>query len=169
MAICYSISNLLYSYRPISLIIKLQDMEYTVSNIINKPIDEVVRHFKDEDGVKHWMEGLQKITRISGDPHTVGAKSEFLFVHKGKEMLIKETILEEELPHQIKFEYESPMGKNQVEMKFESMPDGSTKQSNTSYFEMKGLAKIFGFLAKGMFKKQSLKYMNAFKKYVEKK
>ena len=143
-------------------------MKYTVSNTINKSLEEVHEKFKDPDGVKHWMDGLQRIERISGTPGEVGAKSDFHFLHKKKEMKITETILEQNLPRQIKFAYQSPMGYNEVEMIFEKLPDNQVKQTNNSYFEMKGIMKVMGFLMKGMFKKQSLQYMNAFKEYVEK-
>lgn len=143
-------------------------MKYTLSNTIDKPLEEVVEKFKDENGLKHWMEGLQKVVRVSGNPHTVGAKSEFHFIHKNKEMVIHETILEENLPHQIKFAYRSPMGNNEVEMKFEKISENGVKQINESYFEFKGMMKLMAFLFKGMFKKQSMKYMNGFKDYVEK-
>lgn len=113
------------------------------------------------------MEGLQRIDRISGSPHEVGAKSDFHFLHKNKEMKISETILEQNLPSQIKFGYQSPMGYNEVEMQFESLSDNSVKQINNSYFELKGIMKILSPLMKGMFKKQSMKYMTAFKDYVE--
>lgn len=142
-------------------------MRYTLSNTINKPLEEVVEKFKDPEGVKHWMEGLQRIEHISGTPGEVGAKSDFYFLHKKKEMKISETILEQNLPKQIKFAYQSPMGNNEVEMVFEKLTDHSVKQINNSYFELKGFMKVMGFLMKGAFKKQSLKFMTAFKNYVE--
>lgn len=142
-------------------------MKYTLSNIINKPLDEVIEKFKDTDGAKEWMEGLQRYERISGTPGEVGAKTDFYFIHKGKEMKISETILEQNFPHQIKFAYQSPMGSNEVEMLFEQLPDGTTKQTNNSYFEMKGFMKIMGFFMKGMFKKQSMTYLKGFKEYAE--
>jgi len=143
-------------------------MKYTVSNTINKPLEEVIEKFKDPEGVKHWMEGLQKIEHLSGTPGEVGAKSDFYFLHKKKEMKISETILEQNFPNQIKFAYQSPMGYNEVEMQFEKITDNSVKQINNSYFELKGIMKIMSFMLKGMFKKQSLKFMTAFKDYVEK-
>ena len=82
-------------------------------------------------------------------------------------MKISETILEQKFPKQIKFAYQSSMGYNEVEMQFEKLTDSSVKQINNSYFELKGFMKIMGFFMKGMFKKQSLKYMTAFKAYVE--
>ena len=44
---------------------------------------------------------------------------------------------------------------------------GQGCQTNNSYFEMKGIMKLFAPLMKGMFKKQTIKYMTAFKAYVE--
>ena len=142
-------------------------MKYTISNTINKPMAEVVDKFRDPEGVKHWMEGLQKIEHISGTSGEVGAKSDFYFLHKKKEMKISETILEQNFPNQIKFAYQSQMGYNEVEMLFEKISDNSVQQTNNSYFELKGFMKVMGFLMKGMFKKQSLSYMTAFKHYVE--
>jgi uncharacterized membrane protein len=142
-------------------------MKYTVFNTINKPLEEVIAHFRDPDCLPKWMEGLQKIEPVSGTPGQAGAKSELHFLHKGKEMILQETILEENLPDQIKFSYVSPMGYNEVEMQFERLSDNSVKQYNTSYFELKGMMKIMGPLMKGMFKKQSKKYLDAFKEYVE--
>ena len=73
-------------------------MRYTVSNTINKPLDEVIEKFKDPEGAKHWMEGLQKIDYISGKSHEVGTKTDFYFNHKGRDMKISETILEQNFP-----------------------------------------------------------------------
>lgn len=142
-------------------------MRYTVSNTINKPLEEVVERFKDPEGVKHWMEGLQSIEPLEGTPLEVGSTTNFHFLHKGKEMTIHETVLEQNLPDKVKFGYKSAMGYNEVEMRFEKMDEHSVKQINNSYFELKGIMKIMGVFMKGMFKKQSLKYMDAFKAYVE--
>ena len=142
-------------------------MKYTVSNTINRPLDEVISRFNEPEGVMHWMEGLQRIEHLSGTPGEVGAKSDFYFLFRGKEMKISETILEKNSPNQIKFAYVSPMGYNEVEMIFEKLTDTSVTQINNSYFEFKGLMKVMGFFMKGMSKKQSMTYMKAFKDYVE--
>ena len=143
-------------------------MNYTLSNTINRPMAEVMQKFKDPEGVKHWMEGLTRIEHLSGTPGEVGAISDFYFLHKNKEMKITETILEQDLPRQIKFGYQSGMGYNEVELRFEELDAHTVKQTSNSYFEMRGLMKVFGFLMQGLFKKQSMKYMDAFKAYVEK-
>ena len=142
-------------------------MKYTVSNVINRPLHEVVDRFKEPEGALQWMEGLQRIERVSGEPLAVGSKSNFYSLHKNKEFKIAETVLEQRLPEMVKFGYESPMGYNEVELRFEAIDENSVKQINTSYFQTKGFMKVMGFLFKGMFKKQSLKYMDGFKAYVE--
>ena len=139
-------------------------MRYTVSNTIHQPLEVVVEKFKDTEGAKKWMEGLHTIEPISGTPGEVGAVSKFHFTHKGKEMVIEETILEQNFPRQIKFAYHSQMGYNEVEMVFEAISENETRQINNSYFEMKGFMKIIGFIFKGMFKKQSMTYLEGFKK-----
>ncbi|OIQ30944.1 MAG: hypothetical protein BM564_01660 [Bacteroidetes bacterium MedPE-SWsnd-G2] len=143
-------------------------MKYSLKNTINKPHDEVITHFTNPDGLKHWMEGFERLERISGEAHSEGSKTNFHFIFKNKPMVIAETILEQNLPHQIKFAYESKMGYNEVEMKFEKASDNSTTQINNSYFELNGPMKYIGFLMKPLMKKQSLKYMTAFKAYAEK-
>lgn len=143
-------------------------MKYTISNIIDKPIKIVSAKFMEPDGALEWMEGLQKIERLSDKPYEVGAKSRFHSLHKNKKFVIDETILEQNMPNQIKFGFTSPMGYNEVEMVFEELNDNCTKQINNSYFQLKGIMKFLGPLMKGVFKKQSMKYLNAFKEYAEK-
>jgi hypothetical protein len=142
-------------------------MKYTLSNTINRPLHKVMEKFKEPEGVKHWMEGLERIDHLSGTPGEVGAKTDFYFHYKGREMKITETILEQNLPHQIKFAYQSPMGYNEVEMRFESLSPDATKQTTNSYFALKGIMRIMGFVMKGLFKKQTMTYMTGFKRYVE--
>lgn len=143
-------------------------MRYTVSNTINKPLDFVGQKFRDPDGALEWMPGLTKIERVEGEPLAVGSKSRFTSVHKNKEYVIDETVLEQNLPHSVKFGFTSNMGYNEVEMKFEETSPGVTTQTSVNYFGLKGFMKIMGVLFKGMFKKQSMKYLDGFKAYCEK-
>jgi hypothetical protein len=138
-------------------------MKYTFWNAINKPLAEVIEKFKDPEGAKQWMEGLKTIERVSGTPGEDGARTNFIFLHRNKEMTIKETIIEQNFPNQIKFAYQSSMGYNEVEMIFEAIDENTVRQTNNSYFQLKGFMIIMGVLLKGMFKKQSLTYSTALK------
>ena len=114
------------------------------------------------------MPGLVKIERISGEPLVVGSKTSFTSEHKGKDFVIEETVLESKLPSSVKFEYNSKMGYNTVEIVFEETDANTTRQVGHNYFEMKGFMKLAAPLMKGMFKKQSMLYMDGFKEYAEK-
>ena len=143
-------------------------MEYTVSNTIKAPLDNVVEKFFDPNSVEHWMEGYKGMEHLKGTPGQVGAETNFTFEHKGKEMIIHETILERNSPNQVKFAYRSKMGYNEVEMIFEKIDENSTSQTNHSMFKLKGGMKLFGWMFKGMMKKQSMTYLTSFKDFVEK-
>ena len=144
-------------------------MRYSFDIKIEKPIDVVIEKFKDEEGLKYWMDGFQRVEHISGIPGTKGAVSDFYFLHKKREMKIRETILEENFPLSIKFAYHSSMGYNEVETVFEPISENSINLTSNNYFKLKGMMKVFGWLMPGMFKKQSLKYMTNFKAYCETK
>lgn len=142
-------------------------MKYTLSNTIDSSLEEVAAKIRNPEGTKQWTEDLQKIKQISGKYCDIGSKRDLHYLFKNKEMIITETILEQNLPQQIKFAYDSKMGRNIVELVFEQLSDNQVKQTSNTQMELKGMMKLFGFALKGMFKKQSKKYMTAFKKYAE--
>jgi len=142
-------------------------MEYSFSLEIDRPLEEVVAKFQDPNGLQHWMDGFQKLEHLSGEPGQKGARSNFHFLHKGKEMVIEEEVLENKLPHSAKFAYFSKMGYNEVETVFEALSDNKVKLTSNNLFKLKGVMKIMGLLFKGAFVKQSKTYMNNLKRYIE--
>jgi len=142
-------------------------MKYTLSNTINSTLDQVAEKMNNPNGTKQWTENLQVIEQISGKYCDVGSKRNLHFLFKKKEMIIIETILEQNLPEQIKFAYDSKMGRNIVELVFKKTAENQVEQTSNTIMELKGVMKLIGFIFKPMFKKQSKKYMTAFKKYSE--
>lgn len=142
-------------------------MKYTLSNTINKPLHIVSEKMSNPEGTKHWTENLQTIEQKSGEYCEVGSERTLHYLFNKKEMIITEIILEQNLPQQIKFAYDSKMGRNVVELVFEELTDNQVKQTSNTTMELKGIMKILGFFFKPMFKNQSKKYMTAFKKYSE--
>lgn len=142
-------------------------MKYTLSNTINSTLENVAEKMSNPNGTKQWTENLQVIEQVSGEYCDVGSKRDLHFLFKNKEMIITETILEQNLPKQIKFAYDSKMGRNIVELVFKQTADNQIKQTSNTVMELKGVMKLIGFMFKPMFKKQSKKYMTAFKEYTE--
>jgi len=146
-------------------------MRYTVSTIVNKPIEEVVDVIKDPNQAKFWMEGLQRIEQISGEPGEVGSTSELEFLMGKRHVEMIETVISNTLPDEITLEYDS--GKsvhNVVRCVFEEIDATTTKYTTHNLFEFSGIGmKLMGMIFPGMFKKQSQKYLDSFKSYVESK
>jgi hypothetical protein len=142
-------------------------MRYTCNVQINKPLDEVVKQFGREENLYKWMEGLQQIRPISGTRGEVGYKCGMVFLHKDKEMELIETTLELDLPRVARFSYESPMGYNEVAINISEIDSLTTNYTSDNYFKLKAPMSWFGFLMKGLFKKQSMKYLTALKNFIE--
>jgi len=143
-------------------------MKYVCDIIIDKPLAEVVVLFDNPDNLKEWMDGLQSFEHVDGEPGQPGAKSNLNFLHKNKEMVLVETIIERSLPEKFSASYDSGMGYNEVTVSFEEVNANQTKYTTHQFFDLKGFMKIVGFLFPGTFKKQSMVYLNAFKTFAEK-
>jgi carbon monoxide dehydrogenase subunit G len=143
-------------------------MKYTSEIEINKPVDEVIKLFDNSDNMGKWMEGLQSFEHISGNPGQVGAKSRLKFKMGKRVMEMTETITVRNLPDEFSGTYEANGTYNIVKNRFVPLPGNRTKYINEQEFKFNGLMKIVGFLMQGAFKKQSMKYLLAFKSFAEK-
>lgn len=143
-------------------------MKYSVDIEINKPIDKVVELFNNPANMKEWMEGLISFEHLSGTPGKVGAKSKLKFKTGNREMEMTETVTVRNLPHEFSGIYEAKGVYNIVKNKFVSVSNNKTILTNEQEFQFKGFMKIVAFVMQGAFKKQSLKYMAAFKTFAEK-
>lgn len=142
-------------------------MKYSQDIIIDLPREEVIKIFNNQENAFKWMEGLQSWDAVSGEQGTEGAVSKMVFKNKKRELEMQETILKKELPDRINFLFEAKGVQNWNDNHFEAISDHQTKWTQSNVFKLKGFMKLFGLLGSGMFKKQSLKHMNAFKSFAE--
>lgn len=143
-------------------------MKFAIEIEINKPIDKVVELFDDPENLDKWMEGLISFEHISGTAGQVGARSKLKFKMGKREMEMIETVTVRDLPNEFSGTYEANGVFNIVKNKFIALPNNRTKLINEQEFQFKGFMKFISFLMPGMFKKQSLKYLTAFKNFAEK-
>ena len=143
-------------------------MKYTCSVTINSPIDTVVSLWEDEANFKHWQDGFESITHLSGMPHTPGATAKISINGKHK-MELKETIITNNLPKEKKALYEHIHIMNTQTTRFKKIGESSTLYiSEVEYIRFNGfMIKLMAKLFPGMFKKQSQKWMDQFKEFVE--
>lgn len=143
-------------------------MKYTTEIIINKPINEVINLFDSVENLYKWMEGLENFEHISGNSGEVGAKSRLTFQMGKRKMVMIETILKKDLPNEFTGTYETKGVYNIVRNRFEKIDEKQTKYISENEFIFSSFfMKLFGILAPGLFKKQSMKYLENFKHFAE--
>ena len=143
-------------------------MKYSISAVINKPIDGVVAKFDNADNMKHWMRGLQSFEHLEGEAGKAGAKTKMVFLNGKRRIEMVETIEESNLPESMHTSYEAKGVFNTIHTKFEDIDGKSTRYVNEQEFKFSGLGmKFIGMLMPGAFKKQSMIYLNDFKAFVE--
>ncbi|MEX2483331.1 MAG: SRPBCC family protein [Brumimicrobium sp.] len=142
-------------------------MKFTVEVDIDRPIKEVIEKFDNQENYSSWMKGLESFENIEGKQGQEGAKTKFNFKMGKRNMEMIETVLKRELPKQYLVSYEVNGVYNEVDNRFEKIDNQKTLYTTHQYFKFKGFMRFLAFFIGRSFKKQSLKYANDFKKFVE--
>lgn len=144
-------------------------MKFTCTVDIEKSRGEVVRLFDNPDNMPHWQDGFISFTPKSGTPGQVGATSIICYDIRGKKMELLETVTMNSLPEEFHGTYEGDFGMNTMHNYFEVLGPQETRwRSELEYLEMNGF--VMNTMAKlmpNMFRKQTQKWMDQFKVFVE--
>jgi len=144
-------------------------MKYTCEIEINQSLDKVIALFDNPDNLKRWMDGLQSFEHLSGEPGQPGAKSRLKFKMGKREMEMTETVTVRNLPEEFSGFYEMDGVINNIKNHFTTIGENKTKYSTENEFVIKNnfMMKVISFLMPGLFKKQSMKYLESFKRFAE--
>lgn len=144
-------------------------MKYTCKIEIDQPIDKVIALFDNADNLKKWMDGLQRFEHLSGEPGQPGAKSRLKFKMGKREMEMIETVTVRNLPEEFSGTYEMDGVNNNIKNSFKAISETKTLYTTENEFiiQKNFLMKLISLLMPGMFKKQSMKYLESFKKFAE--
>ena len=142
-------------------------MKYSKEIIIDLPREEVVKLFDSEENMYKWMEGLQSTEQLEGTPGQVGAKMKLSFKMGKREIDMVETITHRNLPEEFLGTYEAKGMWNEVRNHFKDEGDKTRWVLETEFKPDSFMLKLMMTLAPGMFKKQTYKNMQAFKRFVE--
>ena len=144
-------------------------MQFTTSTTINLPRQEVVNLWQNQDYLAKWQDGFVKIEQLSGIPGKEGSTSNLFYKNGKREMVLKETIIENKLPKRFRGLYEHKHMINIMTVVFEIIDDQVTSyESSIEYTKFNGLIpKMMALLFPGMFKKQVQKWQNQFKDFAE--
>lgn len=143
-------------------------MKYTVQIDVDVPRERVLALLDDPANMPKWQRGLKEVELLSGERGQVGATSRLVFQMGKREMVMTETIVERDLPDVFASTYDTKGVHNVVRNRFvEVAPDKTRWESENEFVFSSFMMRIVGFLMKGAFPKQSLKYLQDFKAFAE--
>ena len=143
-------------------------MKYTTEVLIDAPREEVIKKMDDPENMKHWQRGLIQYRLLEGTPGEKGATMELHYKMGKREMVMTETILKNKFPVEFHARYDTKGVENIQQNFFHEEANGQTRWISESEFKFQSfMMKAMGFLMPGAFKKQSKKYMEDFKAFVE--
>jgi len=143
-------------------------LKYSCETIINLPLEKTAKLWNDSKFFKEWQDGFEKIELLSGIENTKGAVSMIYFSGK-QEMELKESIISIDLPHEKIGLYEHKHMTNTQKTNFEKINETQTRFiSEVEYLQFNGIMiKLMARIFPGMFQKQSQKWMEQFRAFVE--
>ncbi len=144
-------------------------MKYINKVEINLPMSEVVELWKDENNFAEWQDGFIRIDHISGEPGEESSQSEIYLMYNNREMKLLQTVLKSDLPGERIVLVEHEDMTNTMANRFRELDDNRTEYlAEIEYTKFNGLMpKLMAKLLPGMFKKQSQKWLDQFKRYAE--
>ena len=143
-------------------------MKYSVEVEINAARDRVIELFDSTENLKKWQPTLVSFTHLTGEPGEPGATSELVYKMGKRDYRMTETITVKNLPDEFSAIYEGPGMWNSNQNFFHEVDEQTTRWvANTEFKGGSFMMKAMLFLMPGNFKKETLKFMNYFKDFVE--
>lgn len=141
-------------------------MKYTIETIIEKPLDQVTQLYNDPLNYIKWMPGIISHQITSGKNREAGSTSIFTFKMNGRDFILEETVLKNDLS-EIMAQYRSNGTVNTQITQFSAIDVHNTRYTVIESFQLKGWMKVIGFLMPEAFKKQTRRFVQAFKNFSE--
>lgn len=143
-------------------------MKYLTEITVNVPLSEFIRKFDDVEKMELWQKDLISHKHLSGIPGKEGSQMELRYRMGKREIIMVETILKRNLPHEFHATYDAKGAHNVQRNYFKAVDEDTTKWISESEFQFTGFfLKVMAFLMPGAFRKQSMRFMKDFKAYAE--
>ena len=144
-------------------------MKFYCRVVIDAPIKKVIHLFDDPDNLNKWQDSFISLEHLEGIPGQPGAKSRLTYKIGNREIELTETIVKKNLPSEFSALYEIPTMTNKVKNSFSTIDIHQTEYIvEVEYTEIRGfIPKLTALLMPGIFKKQTQKWLDQFKVFVE--
>ncbi len=143
-------------------------MKYATEVTIAAPREVVAGLFDDPSLLTEWRPNLVSFRPLEGVPGQPGSTSEVVERMGRREIRMIETIVERRMPDLFAATYEADGVWNLVENRFSEAGPDSTRWRIDTEFRCTGLVlRLMTLFAPGLFRRETLKFQNQFKDFVE--
>ena len=142
-------------------------MKYSLQIDIELPRDRVIELFDDPDNLKKWQPQLVSFEHLDGEPGQPGARSRMVYNMGNKEVEMIETVLERNFPEAFSCSYEAKGVFNRIDNQFVEVGGTRTRWFFQCEFQCRGFMWLMSTLMPGLFRKESMKFMQQFKAFAE--
>ncbi len=147
---------------------KSKPMKYTTEITVEVSREEFIKKFDDPENLKHWQKGFLAHTLLFGSPGQEGCQMELRYNLGARSIILIETIIKRKLPYEFHATYDTKGVHNIQKNYFSELNGNRTKWVSETEFQFSGFfVRAMAFLRPGMFKKQTLRYMQDFKSFAE--
>lgn len=142
-------------------------MKYTESVTIDLPRSRVVELFDDPENLPRWQPELIELEPIEGIPGQEGSKLRLVSRQGRREIEMIQTVRRRNLPQEFSEVFETANVWNQVDSRFIELGDRQTRWELDSQFRCQGLLRLMTWVAPGVFRRQTRKTLQQFKRFAE--
>jgi ribosome-associated toxin RatA of RatAB toxin-antitoxin module len=143
-------------------------MIFTCTVDINLPRNRVIELFDNAENMKKWQDGLVSFEHLEGEPGQVGAKSKLVYKNGKKTFDLSEQITVRNFPDEFSGTYDHEAMINTMTNKFTELGADKTRWiAHLDYTFKTTMWRFFSKFMTGMFKKQTQKFLDNFKKFAE--
>jgi len=134
---------------------------------INRPLEKVVDAFMNAE--KKWQEGFVKKELLSGEEGMNGAVSMMYYENGKRQMELKETIIQNNLPYSLEAFYHHKHMDNIMKYSFTKIDETHTRYSvEVEYTRINWvMPRLIAILFPNMYRKSAQKWMENFKSFLE--
>ena len=145
-------------------------MKFNGSIDIKQSKEKVAEFFADPAYLKEYQEGFEKKELLQGEAGQNGAISKMYYRNGKYEMVLTETIINNNLPDSFEALYHHKHMDNTMKCTFTELENGMTRyETDVEYTRIDWvMPRLIAILFPGMYKKPARRWMENFKSFVEK-
>jgi hypothetical protein len=141
-------------------------MKSVIELDIDVPQARLAALFADPRHNTAWMDDLERLEPISGEPGLPGSK--YRLVPKKGKMVFVATVITRTLPTEVRLRLDASHVTVSVRGTFAALSSGRTRLTSEEVFSFKGLIhKVLGFLAQTSIRNAHRRHLEAFKRFAQ--